>query len=197
MSTEKYSRGAEWRQWDLHFHTPSSYDYQDASVTNDEIIYELARKNISVVAVTDHGTIDIDRISSLQSIGKDKHITVLPGIEFLSSTVGKEPVHFIGIFNENCNIKYVWDQLRSKTNLSRIEKSGEKIEEIYCDLLTTASLITNLVGVVTIHAGKKSNSLENVTTRSPTRPPTNLTLQRPWISLNWVRSPILKTTPRT
>ena len=26
------NRGSEWRIWDLHFHTPSSYDYQDRSV---------------------------------------------------------------------------------------------------------------------------------------------------------------------
>ena len=37
MST-KYSRGSEWRKWDLHFHTPSSYDYKDNSVTNEDII---------------------------------------------------------------------------------------------------------------------------------------------------------------
>lgn len=167
MSIEKYSRGAEWRQWDLHFHTPSSYDYQDASVTNDDIIDGLAHKSISVVAITDHGRIDVDRISTLQSLGKAKQITVLPGIEFLSSTVGKEPVHFIGIFDESCNIQFVWDQLRSKTNLSRVEGNGEKIEEIYCDLLPTCELIHELGGIVTIHAGKKSNSLENVTHAVP------------------------------
>lgn len=26
------NRGSEWRIWDLHFHTPSSYDYKDNSV---------------------------------------------------------------------------------------------------------------------------------------------------------------------
>jgi ABC-type lipoprotein export system ATPase subunit len=167
MNTETYSRGAEWRQWDLHFHTPSSYDYKDTSVTNEEIIDELVRKNISVVAVTDHGTIDVSRIASLRSLGQNKHITVLPGIEFLSSTVGKVPVHFIGIFDENCKLQYVWDQLRSKTNLSKVEGEGQKLEEIYCDLIPTADLIHELGGVVTIHAGKKSNSLENVTHAVP------------------------------
>lgn len=32
------NRGSEWRIWDLHFHTPSSYDYKDKSVTNEDIV---------------------------------------------------------------------------------------------------------------------------------------------------------------
>jgi len=36
MSGFKYPRGSEWRKWDLHFHTPSSYDYQDKTVSNEK-----------------------------------------------------------------------------------------------------------------------------------------------------------------
>ncbi|MCG2750291.1 MAG: hypothetical protein L6301_00420 [Desulfobacteraceae bacterium] len=167
MSDGKYSRGAEWRQWDLHFHTPSSYDYKAKSASDADLLDGLVDNGISVVAITDHGTIDVNRISNLQSLGRSKQIKVLPGIEFLSSTVGKDPVHFIGIFDENCKIQFVWDQLRSRTNLSRIEGSGAKIEEVYCDLIPTADIIHELGGVVTIHAGEKSNSLENVTHAVP------------------------------
>ncbi len=46
-----YTRGSEWRRWDLHFHTPSSYDYKDKSVTNDQIITTLINNGISVVAI--------------------------------------------------------------------------------------------------------------------------------------------------
>jgi hypothetical protein len=43
MNAEKYSRGAEWRQWDLHFHTPSSYDYEDKkNVTDEDLINGLS-----------------------------------------------------------------------------------------------------------------------------------------------------------
>jgi len=31
-------RGSLWRKWDLHLHTPSSTDYANKSVSNDEII---------------------------------------------------------------------------------------------------------------------------------------------------------------
>ena len=56
------NRGSEWRIWDLHFHTPSSYDYQDKSVKNQDIINALSENNVSVVAITDHHVIDIEQI---------------------------------------------------------------------------------------------------------------------------------------
>lgn len=68
----KYIKGSEWRKWDLHFHSPSSYDYGDRSVTNEKIIEILDEKNISVVAITDHHIIDIDRVRALQSLGEKK-----------------------------------------------------------------------------------------------------------------------------
>jgi len=37
----EYSKGAEWRKWDLHFHTPASFDYKDKSVTDEDIINTL------------------------------------------------------------------------------------------------------------------------------------------------------------
>ena len=36
------NRGSEWRVWDLHFHTPSSYDYKDKSVTNEQLVEGLS-----------------------------------------------------------------------------------------------------------------------------------------------------------
>ena len=60
------NRGSEWRIWDLHFHTPSSYDYKDNSVKNQDIINILSENNVSVVAITDHHVIDIERIQDLQ-----------------------------------------------------------------------------------------------------------------------------------
>ena len=57
-----YPRGSEWRKWDLHFHTPSSYDYKNKSITDEEIISILKKNNISVVAITDHHIIDVERV---------------------------------------------------------------------------------------------------------------------------------------
>ena len=62
------NKGSEWRIWDLHLHTPSSYDYKDKSVTNEDIVNELAANGVSVVAITDHNTIDIERINELRHL---------------------------------------------------------------------------------------------------------------------------------
>ncbi|HIF9218829.1 TPA: TrlF family AAA-like ATPase [Photobacterium damselae] len=161
------SRGSEWHQWDLHFHTQSSYDYKAKTVSNGEIIAEMKKNNISVFAVTDHHVIDIARFNDLKALGEKEGITVLPGIEFLSDARGKEPIHFIGIFPENCNLNYVWGQLQHTTDLRKIESEGKKHNEVYCDLIDTMRTVKKLGGITTIHAGDKSGSVENITHSLP------------------------------
>ncbi|OFX89774.1 MAG: hypothetical protein A2W99_03845 [Bacteroidetes bacterium GWF2_33_16] len=154
--------GSIWRKWDLHFHTPSSFDYIDKSISNQEIIDNLALNNISVVAITDHHLIDVNRIIELQKIGKTKNITVLPGIEFRSELGGSEIVHFIGIFPENSNIEEIWIDLQSACNLKPSQVSEIGDEKLYVDLKETSKLIHELGGLVTVHAGKKTNTIENI-----------------------------------
>lgn len=156
-------RGSEWRKWDLHFHTPTSYDYQDKSVTNQNIIDGLFANNISVVAITDHHVIDIVRIKELQLLGKEKGITVLPGIEFLAELRDREPIHYIGIFSEDANLDVIWGQLENKTALLGIKSKNKNHNEVYCVLKDTVELIKELGGIVSIHAGSKTNSVENIT----------------------------------
>src|SRR5690554_1928110 len=163
----KIERGSDWRKWDLHFHTPSSYDYGDKSITNQEIIDTLSANQISVVAITDHHKIDIERIQELQRLGKEKDILVLPGIEFLSDARGKVPIHFIGIFSENCNLEYIWGQLENTTNIKKIKGEGKEPNQVYCDLEETIKLVKSLGGITTIHAGDKTNSIENITHSLP------------------------------
>ena len=76
------SKGSEWNRWDLHFHTPSSYDYKDKTVTNLEIIQEMKRNSISVFAITDHHVIDIERYNELKELGEQENVTVLPALNF-------------------------------------------------------------------------------------------------------------------
>ncbi|MFP3765732.1 TrlF family AAA-like ATPase [Prevotella intermedia] len=159
------NRGSEWRIWDLHFHTPSSYDYQDRSVNNQDIINILSENNVSVVAITDHHIIDIERIQDLQRLGKEKNIVVLPGIEFCSELGGTEAIHFIGIFPETANLNTIWTKIQGKCNLTQEEINSKGQERILCSFKETSSLIIELGGLVTIHAGKKSNSIEGITNK--------------------------------
>ena len=156
------NRGSEWRIWDLHFHTPSSYDYKDNSVKNQDIINILSENNVSVVAITDHHVIDIERIQDLQRLGKEKNIVVLPGIEFCSELGGAEAIHYIGIFPETANLNTIWTKIQGQCNLTPEEIDSKGQERIVCSFEKTSSLIIELGGLVTIHAGKKSNSIEGI-----------------------------------
>lgn len=120
----KSTRGSEWRKWDLHIHTLSSYDYKDKSITNEDFINKLVDNNISAIAITDHHIIDIERIRSIQKIAKEKGVVVFPGIEILSDARGREPIHVIGIFSPEGNLEYIWSQIQEKTNISKIQ--GER-----------------------------------------------------------------------
>ena len=158
------SRGSMWNRWDLHFHTPSSYEYEGKNVTNVQIVDSLVKANVRVVAVTDHHVIDTKRIRKLQELGAGK-LTVLPGIE-LRSDQGGEPIHFICIFPEDCDLDHVWDALRVKLELT--EKDVENMggdERVYVSIANGATEARDLGGVVSIHAGRKSNSIESIKNR--------------------------------
>jgi ABC-type lipoprotein export system ATPase subunit len=159
---EAYLRGSEWRKWDLHFHTQSSNDYKDKSVTNEQIIQTLIDNNISVVAITDHHFIDIDRIAQLQKIANNR-ITILPGVEFCSELGGSESIHFIAIFPENSDISSIWTKLQGKLGLTPADISAKGgLENIQCDLIDTCDVVHELGGITSIHAGTKTNTVENI-----------------------------------
>ncbi len=84
-------------------------------------------------------------------------------MKFLSDAKGEEPIHFIGLFSEKCDIDFVWGQLKHSTSLKRIQSEGKKHNEVYCDLFDTIKLIKELKDLITIHAESKSNGIENIT----------------------------------
>lgn len=160
-----HPKGSMWRKWDLHFHTPSSYDYEDKSISNEEIIENLIHAGVRVVAITDHHIIDVDRIRTLQKLGEGR-ITVLPGIEFCSDLGGHNSVHFIGLFHEFSDIEYIWHDLSAQLKLTPkdIRERGGP-QRVYEDIRKTADLIHTHNGLVSIHAGTKSNSLEAISSK--------------------------------
>ena len=159
--------GSNWKKWDLHFHSQSSNDYKDKSTTDQEIIDLLVANNVAVVAITDHHVIDTVRIRNLQHLGKGK-ITVLPGIEFRAELGGSESIHFIGIFSEQSNIEDIWIKLQSGCGITPVDISSKGgFENIHCDLKETCKLIHDLGGIVTVHAGDKTNTIENITNTLP------------------------------
>lgn len=158
-------KGATWRRWDLHLHTPASEDYKDKSVSNEKIIETIKNAHISVISITDHHTIDVDSYLKLRELS-DGEITIFPGIELRSELGGREQIHFIGIFPEDLTedrLKDIWTEIQGKLKLTptAIEKRGGQ-EVIASDFEESCKLIHDLGGLITVHAGKKANTIEEL-----------------------------------
>ncbi len=152
--------GSIWRVWDLHFHTPASHDYLNMSVKNEEIVDTLVSAGVSVVAITDHHVIDVERIRNLQALGQHR-LVVLPGIEVRTDLGGSHSIHLVAVFPEDCDIEDVWDELRVKHKLSQqIEDRGH--ESVYVDFKEFADNVHELKGLTIVHAGTKTNSIEEI-----------------------------------
>jgi exonuclease SbcC len=154
-------RGSVWRQWDFHFHTPASYDYKNQSVTDQQIVDGLIGAGVSAVAITDHHFMDVARIANLQKLA-GKSLTVFPGIELRSELGGSESVHFIGIFPEDADVGRIWTILQAKLEIMPQDVALKSDHRIYVPFVRGAEIIHELGGVVSVHAGKKSNSFENI-----------------------------------
>ena len=120
-----YTRGSEWRKWDLHVHTPASVlnngfgSNWDTYVTT--LFKTLIEKEIAIVGITDYFTIDgykkikeeylandtkLKTLFSIDEIDKIKKILIIPNIEFRSDIfVGTNSVNFHIIFSDLVPIK--------------------------------------------------------------------------------------------
>jgi energy-coupling factor transporter ATP-binding protein EcfA2 len=174
MSTySEFSKGSEWRKWDLHFHTPASDDYKNQSITAVDIVKGLNEKGISVVVITDHNIISQEWIQKIRDEAKSE-ITVLPGIELRTSGGGATNIHLIGIFDENSNIgtEDISGQIKLQSLMVSLEISdkiskGVKAEEIYVDMTKAIKEIHKLNGIVSIHAGHKHSGIETISHALP------------------------------
>ncbi len=112
--------GMRWIRADLHIHTPASEDYAEPGVTYLEILQEAERRELELIAFTDHNTVqgyeqfqrELEFLRALEMAGRltadeqvrlteyrrlQSKIMVLPGFEF-TSHFGS---HILGIFPPN------------------------------------------------------------------------------------------------
>ncbi len=174
--------GSLLNKWDLHFHTPSSFDYTSKETSNQEIIDILAASGIRVVAITDHHTMDVSRIRELQKLGEGK-ITVLPGIE-LRGDHGGDPIHYICIFPEDADLDHVWTTLQGSWGLTVagiLQKGGD--EKVYIPIEQGAEKARELGGIVTIHAGAKSNSIEGIKNKEQFQHRIKFDISNKWVDI--------------
>ncbi|MFJ2047907.1 hypothetical protein PTQ21_06185 [Paenibacillus marchantiae] len=143
----KYSKGSEWRKWDLHTHTPLDVEWlDDVSLDTNEDKRKFAKEYIdfavqqelSVIAITDHNfcdTLSQLLIPFIQEEAKKHDIKILPGFEITANE--GSGVHFLIIFPENTElstIKSIVDQLFNpgvqKISANLVPHSNKSIDEI-------------------------------------------------------------------
>lgn len=153
------SRGSQWRQWDLHVHTASSYDYKYRGSDSDEILVRSWKDNgIEAVAITDHFLIDSERIQNLRQLaGND--ITIFPGVE-LRTDKGSTNLHVIAIFPESSDLVSLEASFKA-IMLEDKAVAKEKPESIYWDFKDIVEFTNKRGGVLSIHTGNKPNGLDD------------------------------------
>lgn len=159
----KYHRGSEWRKWDLHVHTASSYDTDYAGSDSDELLYKSLEDNeVTAVAITDHFIIDKARIENLRKLAPE--ITFFPGVE-LRTDKGAPNLHIILIFSENINLKNLCEDFEVIMRRAKA-KSPESNDTIYWDFNDILEFAQARKGIISIHAGRKDKGLDKVITNA-------------------------------
>lgn len=172
----EYPRGSEWRKWDLHIHSTAS----DGTATPAEIIEEAKSKGLSVIALTDHHS--VSNIDEIKLLGNKEGITVISGIEFRTE-YGAKSVHMIGLFPSQyngieLNQQALSDLILAPLNLSttQIVAEGRRLDplldeenafkkgmfQVQADFKTAANLVHKYGGIISVHAGNKSNTIEEM-----------------------------------
>ena len=149
-------RGSQWRKWDLHLHTASSYDAYKGDDANQLLCDVLHANDIAAVVITDHFKIDAQRIEELRTLADD--IVFFPGVE-LRTDKGSPNLHVILIFSEKMDLSTLsadFEAIMYRKN-AKAKDSNDTIYWDYNDILEFAKEHDALIS---IHAGKKSNGLD-------------------------------------
>ena len=104
---------------DLHSHTTAS----DGEYMPQKLIDRAIKKNISVLAITDHDT--IDGLDEALSYSENKKIEIVPGIEF-SAKVDIGKMHILGLYIDY--LKPGFKKITDKLKKDREERNNKFIE---------------------------------------------------------------------
>ena len=149
------SRGSEWRIWDLHVHTPESYE-NSFTIPSDEkesypniwdyYVDQLEKiKNVTVLGITDYFTIEgYKKVLEYKNLGRLNNFDlIIPNIEFrlpLLTEKGKKlEIHIL--FNNEVSIRDIEDNFlfelhfqdgKNETrtiNVENIKKLGQTLKQ--------------------------------------------------------------------
>ncbi len=168
--------GSQWSKWDLHIHSNAS----DGKGTPEQIVQKAKEKGISVIALTDHHT--FRNIDEIKALGCKNGITVISGIEFRTE-YGAKSVHMIGLLPDEYNGIKLTQQVLNDYILGPLDLSETKIKNkgreednsltdekafkkgmflVQVNFKEAAKLIHKYGGLVSVHAGDKANSIEEM-----------------------------------
>lgn len=181
METGLYLKGSRWRKWDLHIH--SKYSSENRTKMDIQTIFKRAIENeISVISITDHSNVDgLDEIIKFYNEGiieingekiiVKNRIKFLPGVELKTSS-GNKGIHILGIFPNSLkgdilDLKYLRDNLLSPLGITEVKVKtkgngdyAKGLLKVSVDFKEACKTIKELGGVVIIHSGGKSGSIE-------------------------------------
>lgn len=85
------------KKLDLHIHSPRSYDFQDQTITAEQIVDHAISIGLDGLAITDHNTVDF--IDTIKAAAEKKNFTVFPGIEVSCGGSLHGSIHIIALFD--------------------------------------------------------------------------------------------------
>ena len=119
--------GTRWYKCDFHLHTMSSECYKEKNDTAEAWIEAVAKQGIHCVAVTDHN--DYRGINNIVNAGKEKDITVFPGVEITCDT---SKIHILILFDVIKTYENVRDFLSAcDIDIDKIGKSEGTVLSVF------------------------------------------------------------------
>ncbi len=130
MSTQ-YSKGSEWRKWDLHIHTPKSRLNCKYNSSFKEVADKIKLEKLSVVGVTNYFIVEESEIAELQKELRND-VLLIPNFEFRINDKNKdgEYINIHILFNlETVKLKQVYEGL-ARIRLNNLSEPTEQ----YCTI---------------------------------------------------------------
>ncbi len=149
-----YARGSEWRKWDLHIHTASSYDAYKGDDSDKLLAKAVCENELAAIAITDHFIIDKDRITNIR--GLLPSTTIFPGVE-LRTDKGDTNIHVILIFSDQIDLNTLSEDFNV---FKRDAKNPDNNDKIYWDYNDICTFAQKHNALISIHAGSKDKGVD-------------------------------------
>jgi len=115
-----YPKGSEWRLWDLHIHTPASYNYAGGCFTKmmpeqkagaiSQIITNINESDVAVYAINDYWTFDgYLELRKAHDAGQEIQKSVFPAIELRIESASKHRLNIHVILSDKLTVQQLAD----------------------------------------------------------------------------------------